>query len=118
MNTKRGTAHATCLFMLILVLITSLLPCKAFADEALDDADTPQTPKITNPQATSPENKGSAEVSVSEDATSASIEETSYAVCDFARAQKGSNRAIDGAYYGYSYLEGNETGEFIQLIAS
>ena len=118
MNTKRGTAHATCLFMLILVLITSLLPCKAFADEALDDADTPQTPKTTNPQATSPENKGSAEVSVSEDATSASIEETSYAVCDFTRAQKGSNRAIDGAYYGYSYLVGNETGEFFQLIAS
>ena len=115
MNTKRGTAHATCLFMLILVLITSLLPCKAFANEALGDAGTPKT---TNPQATSSENGGSATVSVSEDATSASIEDASYAVCDFTRAQKWSNRAIDGTYYGYSYLVGNETGEFFQLIAS
>ena len=51
MNTKRGTANATCLFMLILVLMTALLPCKAFADEALGDVDTPQAPKTTNSQA-------------------------------------------------------------------
>ena len=118
MNTKRGTASATCLFMLILVLMTALLPCKAFADEALGDVDTPQAPKTTNSQASSSENGESTKVSVSEDATSASIEGTSYAVCDFARAQKGSNRAIDGTYYGYSYLVGNEAGEFFQLIAS
>ena len=118
MNTKRGTANATCLFMLILVLMTALLPCKAFADEALGDVDTPQAPKTTNSQASSSENGESTKVSVSEDATSASIEGTSYAVCDFARAQKGSNRAIDGTYYGYSYLVGNEAGEFFQLIAS
>ena len=118
MNTKRGTASATCLFMLILVLTTALFPCKAFADEALGDVDTPQAPKTTNSQASSSENGESTKVSVSEDATSASIEGTSYAVCDFARAQKGSNRAIDGTYYGYSYLVGNETGEFFQLIAS
>lgn len=118
MNTKRGTAHATCLFMLILVLMTALLPCRAFADEASGDVDTPQTPKTTNSQTPSPVNEESAKVSVSEDATSAAIEGTSYAVCDFTRAQKGSNRAIDGTYYGYSYLVGNETGEFFQLIAS
>lgn len=118
MNTKRGTAHATCLFMLILVLITSLLPCKAYANEALGDVDTPQTPKTTNSQTPSPENGESAKISVSEDATSASVEGSSYAICDFTRAQKGSNRAIDGTYYGYSYLVGNETGEFFQLIAS
>ena len=113
MNTKRGTANATCLFMLILVLMTALLPCKAFADEALGDVDTPQAPKTTNSQASSSENGESTKVSVSEDATSASIEGTSYAVCDFTRAQKGSNRAIDGTYYGYSYLVGNETGELL-----
>ncbi len=118
MNSKRGTAHATCLFMLILVLMTALLPCRAFADEALGDVDTPQTPKTTNSQTPSPENEESAKVSVSEDATSAAIEGTSYAVCDFTRAQKGSNRAIDGTYYGYSYLVGNKAGEFFQLIAS
>ena len=91
MNTKRGTANATCLFMLILVLMTALLPCKAFADEALGDVDTSQAPKTTNSQASSSENGESTKVSVSEDATSASIEGTSYAVCDFTRAQKGSN---------------------------
>ena len=118
MNAKRCITHATCLFMLILVLMTALLPCWAFADESLGDADTPQTPKTTNSQASSPENGESVKVSVSEDATSASIEGTSYAICDFTRAQKGSNRAIDGTYYGYSYLVGSEAGTFFQLIAS
>ena len=118
MNAKRCIMHATCLFMLILGLMTALLPCKAYADEALGDVDTPQTPKTTNSQTPSPENEESAKVSVSEDATSAAIEGSSYAICDFARAQKGSNRAIDGTYYGYSYLVGNKAGEFFQLIAS
>lgn len=118
MNAKRCIMHATCLFMLILGLMTALLPCKAYADEALGDVDTPQTPKTTNSQTPSPENEESAKVSVSEDATSAAVEGSSYAISDFTRAQKGSNRAIDGTYYGYSYLVGNETGEFFQLIAS
>lgn len=118
MNAKRCIMHATCLFMLILGLMTALLPCKAYADETLGDVDTPQTPKTTNSQTPSPENEESAKVSVSEDATNASIEGSSYAICDFTRAQKGSNRAIDGTYYGYSYLVGNKAGEFFQLIAS
>ena len=50
MNTKRGTANATCLFMLILALTTALFPCKAFADEALGDVDTPQAPKLPIPR--------------------------------------------------------------------
>ncbi len=45
MNTKRGTANATCLFMLILVLMTALLPCNAFADEALGDVDDSPSPQ-------------------------------------------------------------------------
>ncbi|MDO5790463.1 MAG: molybdate ABC transporter permease subunit [Eggerthella sp.] len=118
MNAKRCIMHTTCLFMLILGLMTALLPCKAYADEALGDVDTPQTPKTTNSQTPSPENEESAKVSVSEDATSAAIEGSSYAICDFSHAQKGSNRAIDGTYYGYSYLVGNKAGEFFQLIAS
>lgn len=118
MNAKRCIMHATCLFMLILGLMAALLPCKAYADEALGDVDTPQTPKTTNSQTPSPENEEPAKVSVSEDATSAAVEGSSYAICDFARAQKGSNRAIDGTYYGYSYLVGNKAGEFFQLIAS
>lgn len=118
MNAKRCIMHATCLFMLILGLMTALLPCKAYADETLGDVDTPQTPKTTNSQTPSPENEESAKVSVSEDATNASVEGSSYAICDFTRAQKGSNRAIDGTYYGYSYLVGNKAGEFFQLIAS
>ena len=89
----------------------------AFADEAWAMWILPKPPKPPIPRSF-PVNEESAKVSVSEDATSAAIEGTSYAVCDFTRAQKGSNRAIDGTYYGYSYLVGNETGEFFQLIAS
>ncbi len=118
MNAKRCATHATCLFMLILALLTALLPSGAFADEALGDVDTPNVPKTTTSQSASSDSEEAAKVSVSEDATSASIEGAAYAVCDFTRAQKGSDRDIDGAYYGYSYLVGDEAGAYFQLIAA
>lgn len=102
-------------FLLALAIALAALPCLAFADDALGDADSPQTPK-TAAQATPSADQ--AEVAVSEDATSALIENQQYGLTEFSRAQKGSNRAIDGTYYGYSYLVGKETGAFMQVVAS
>lgn len=101
--------------LLALAIALSALPCFAFADEALGDADSPQTPK-TSAQTT--QSADQAEVAVSEDATSALMENQQYGLTEFSRAQKGSNRAIDGTYYGYSYLVGKETGAFMQVVAS
>lgn len=49
-----------------------------------------------------------AAVEVSYDELSASIEGEPFALADFARANAGSNRAIDGAYHGYAYYIGKK----------
>ena len=113
---------------LTLVLGLGLIPSAAFADDALGDASTPNVPKTStaqsDSQSASPAPNDStgtenSDVAVSEDATSASMEGESFAVSDFSRAQKGSNRAIDGTYYGYSYLVTKDggIGSYLQLIA-
>ena len=120
MNVKRYAATA----VLTLALALGLLPCLAFADDALGDVDSPQTPKSStavNASSSSSNNAesnaGNAEVAVSEDATTAKIDGAAFATTDFSRAQKGSNRSIDGAYYGYSYLVNQDAGTTLQLIA-
>ncbi len=40
-----------------------------------------------------------------------------FAISDFSRAQKGSNRSIDGEYRGYAFLIGQGVGQAAQLIA-
>lgn len=49
----------------------------------------------------------SSEVSVSKEGDAARLDAGSFAVSDFSRAQKGSNRNIEGTYQGYSYYEGS-----------
>ncbi len=124
MNVKRYVASAVMAFVLAL----GLLPCLAFADDALGDVDSPQAPKssTTSSGASSSTSNGTgssssadadAKVAVSEDATTAKIEGAGFATTDFSRAQKGSNRSIDGTYYGYSYLVNQDAGTTLQLIA-
>ena len=121
MNVKRYLASMA----LTLVFALGLLPCLAFADDALGDVDSPQAPKSSttasassNSSSSSASNAESTEVAVSEDATTAKIDGAPFATTDFSRAQKGSNRSIDGTYYGYSYLVNQDTGTTLQLIAS
>ncbi len=121
MNVKRYAAS----LLLALALAVGLLPCLAFADDALGDVDSPQAPKTATTASSSASSStgetassNAAEVTVSEDGTTAKIDGANFAITDFTRAQKGSNRKIDGAYYGYTYLIGQETGAYLQLIAS
>ncbi len=108
---------------LAITLAMGLMPCMAFADDALGDVDSPQAPKTSSAASAegnntgSPADDASSEVAVSEDATTAKSEGAAFAATDFSRAQKGSNRSIDGTYYGYSYLVNQDTGTTLQLIA-
>ena len=117
--------HIAASLAIALALAIGLMPCFAFADDALNDAEAPHAPAsntaASQQSSASSSDSGNAgnEVAVSEDATCARMEGSSFAVSDFSRAQKGSNRAIEGTYYGYSYLvaKSGEVGAFLQLIA-
>ena len=56
-------------------------------------------------------------VQVSADLTSAKIDDASFALDEFSRAQKGSSRPIDGVDYGYTYLVGTSPAD-VALIAT
>ena len=97
--------------------LPSALPSAALADDALGDVDSPRTPTATTTatssaaDSVSDESASDAEatmdgVEVSREGSAALKDGASFAIGDFSRAQKGSNRAIDGTYYGYSYLVG------------
>ncbi len=100
----------------------------AFADEALGDVDAPNAPAKTattgsaSAQATgdaqaSAEGVDTSGVQVSRDNDAATVAGGSFAIDEFSRAQKGSNRSIDGTYYGYAYLVSQGVGEVVQLVA-
>ncbi|WP_298627731.1 molybdate ABC transporter permease subunit [uncultured Senegalimassilia sp.] len=97
-------------------------PAVALADDALGDADTPAVsakPQAT-PSGSDAQSAGDVDTSavqVSKDGDAAALEGSSFAISDFSRAQKGSNRSIDGEYRGYAYLIGQGVGQAAQLIA-
>ena len=47
-------------------------------------------------------------VTVSADGESALVDGAAYGIADFHRSQAGSNKAVDGTYYGYNYYIGTE----------
>ena len=108
------------------ILAMSAFPAAAFADDALGDVDSPRAVKATASDSTSSADAAQASqgdvdtegIEVSREGSAALKQGASFAISDFSRAQKGSNRAIDGTYYGYSYLVGQEADEFVQLIAA
>ena len=60
----------------------------------------------------------STQIQMSEDNKGARVIDAPFSLSNFNRAQKGSNREINGKYYGYSYLIGQQTNKFIQIIAT
>ncbi len=100
----------------------------AFADEALGDVDAPNAPaktattgnasvQMTGDAQASAEGVDTSGVQVSRDNDAATVAGGSFAIDEFSRAQKGSNRSIDGTYYGYAYLVSQGAGEVVQLVA-
>ncbi len=94
MAKKRFHICLTLLFTSILCILISFSGAKAFAEETSNQPET------------------------TEDNTGARIVDAPFALSDFSRLQKGSNREIDGAYYGYTYLIGQETGKTVQVVSA
>ena len=89
-------------------------PVAALADDALGDVDTPAV--SAKPAAASSDadaqtagDVDTSAVQVSKEGDAAALEGSSFAISDFSRAQKGSNRSIDGEYRGYAYLIGQRS---------
>ncbi|WP_165054339.1 MULTISPECIES: molybdate ABC transporter permease subunit [unclassified Adlercreutzia] len=118
---------------LALALAAGLLPAGmlAYADEAAAAAGSAavgQAGRSADGSAAAPEpdaagqagqagREAAAEVEVSAEGDAALVQGASFAMSDFSRAQKGTNRPVDGAYRGYSYLVGQEAGAFAQVVA-
>lgn len=90
-------------------LAVGALPAAAFADDALGDVDSPRTPTAATTATSSAADSVSDEsasdveattdgVEVSREGSAALKDGAGFAIGDFSRAQKGSNRAIDGTY--------------------
>ncbi len=54
-------------------------------------------------------------VEVSNEGEAARIEGAAFGVEDFSRAQRGSNREVNGVYIGYSYYQGTSTDEVVAI---
>lgn len=97
-------------------------PAVALADDALGDVDTPAVSAKPAAASSGSDEQSAGDVDtsavqVSKDGDAAALEGSSFAISDFSRAQKGSNRSIDGEYRGYAYLIGQGAGQAAQLIA-
>ncbi len=90
----------------------------AFADDALGDVDTPNAPSAASNAAASDSSVDTTGVTISKNGDAAESENSSFAIGDFSRAQKGTNRDVDGEYHGYSYLVGRDAGTCAQLVAA
>ena len=89
----------------------------AFADDALGDVDTPNVPSAASSAVASDSSVDTTGVTISKNGDAAEAENSSFAIGDFSRAQKGTNRDVDGEYHGYSYLVGRDAGTCAQLVA-
>ncbi len=120
MGTKTGKRLIASLAAVVFAAaLFAALPSSALADDALGDVDSPQAPKTATSDASSDQTADvdTSGVTVSKDGDAAEMENSSFAIGDFSRAQKGTNREIEGVYHGYSYLVSQGTGTSVQLIA-
>ncbi len=129
-NSKRFIASVAAALVLVFACTSA-----AFAEEALGDVDAPNssaksTASTTSQAAGSDAASGSqsnaaataglvdtSSVRVSKDGYAAAIDGSTFAIDSFSRAQKGSNRSIEGEYRGYAYLIGEGSGDMVQIIA-
>lgn len=116
---KRAKRFIASLAVACALAFAAALP--ALADDALGDVGTPAAgSKAQTSAASGAQSSGEVDTSavqVSKDGDAAALDGNSFAISDFSRAQKGSNRSIDGEYRGYAYLIGQGSGQAAQLVA-
>lgn len=99
---RRKLQRALCAAMLAVLVF----PCVAFADEQPATNITPDdATNQTDVEHTEQDDFG---VLVSANDEEALIEGEGYGIVDFSRASAGSNKSIDGTYYGYNFFVGRE----------
>ena len=107
------------LFALIALMLC--MPQVAWADETADEAafEAAEAAEDTTHEADAAHASGAVgdDMVLSSDNLSAVIDGCPYALGDFARASAGSNKQIDGAYYGYTYYIGKKPSD-VMYIAS
>ena len=106
--------------MAFVLVFAAACPGLAFADDAfLDDSPESADPSSDKADSSSPDESTVVvdDVVVSAEGEAALIEGATFAVDDFSRAQKGSNRELDGQYLGYSYYQGS-TADYAVAVAT
>lgn len=108
------------LAMAFVLVFAAACPGLAFAEDAsLDDSPESADPSSDKADSSSPGESTVVvdDVVVSAEGEAALIEGATFAVDDFSRAQKGSNRELDGQYLGYSYYQGS-TADYAVAVAT
>ena len=108
---KKPVGRAFLAAIAVLLCALLVLPPAAFATEG-DGAAQGASQESTDAAA----NDESANVTVSAEADAALADGASFALADFSRAQKGSNREVDGAYIGYSYYQGADADYLAAVV--
>lgn len=110
LKTARGlAARVVALTLAVVAGLALALPTAAFAAEG-------EGGSSSGGAQTSSDAAASGEVTVSAEADAALAEGASFALADFSRAQKGSNRDVDGAYIGYSYYQGGDADYLAAVV--
>ena len=112
LKTARGlAARVVALALAVVAGMALALPTAAFAAEGEGGSSS------GGAQASS-DAADSGEVTVSAEADAALAKGASFALADFSRAQKGSNRDVDGAYIGYSYYQGGDADYLAAVVTA
>lgn len=112
LKTARGlAARVVALALVVVVGMALALPTAAFAAEGEGGSSSGGAHASSDAAA-------SGEVTVSAEADAALAEGASFALADFSRAQKGSNRDVDGAYIGYSYYQGGDADYLAAVVTA
>lgn len=111
---KGLAARAAALVIAAVLGMALALPSVAVAAEG--EGASSSASAQSSSDATASDEAASGEVTVSAEADAALAGGASFALADFSRAQKGSNRDVDGAYIGYSYYQGGDADYLAAVV--
>ena len=113
----RGRAARFAALVLAVLLGASLaMPTAAFAATGGGDAAEAVASEDAVDASGADREAASADVTVSAETDAAMADGASFALADYSRAQKGSNRDVDGAYIGYSYYQGADADYLVAVV--
>lgn len=113
MNVRIGLHTFGFAVIIICALIAPMFPSAAFATpDPSTGTSVAQTSGSLIESTSAPDTEG---IELSAEADAAALSDAPFAVMDFNRAQKGSNRSIEDQYVGYSYYQGSSTNYAVAI---